>query len=659
MKSLGREEPRKQAPCPSPKSLPCNENPCIPISLEGYCYAEVCYIAATHSGGEFEPRVADKSVLAGRKAYVRVRIPEDVQHAFGGRTEVWRSLGTSDERAAKRLGVQKLAELQNDWQRIRIHAPAPETIPPRDLTENDISRHAAALYESELRLDERRRENLPTDADLDRLRTAHQLATDPAARFDLSTDLMVAREAAGHDRTTRTRLLAELRRHLGSGETSLITWAADAALARDNLKAGPASPMYRRLCQALTRAWIEAIERTLERDKGVFTGRPADPIVIAPPALPEPQAAAPGEDILKLYDEYQERNPNGVKPDTLAYGRTSVRLFVESLPKGTGVNGIDKAAVRGWLALMRQYPVKAGDFLPFRGLNIRQVIEANKTHGKPVIITRTINKAVTSLSSFCVWLDKQGYIDGNPAKGFHEKEGKTGRKIRSYTDAELKLFFTSPIFTGYKSDAREYEPGTMRCDDWRFWLPYMALYTGGRLGELAHLLVADVRQESGVWCLDITEDGEGEKSLKTAGSHRLVPIHPELIRLGLLDYHARQLAAGSQRLFPEIEADTRGFYSGRPSRWFRSYSAAIGLKAADKTINFHSFRHGVADALRRAGYMDHEFGFLLGHASQATKITRGYGSISEGDLNKRNGIISAISFAEISSLNLTRNVCKA
>ena len=587
----------------------------------------------------------------GRKAYVRVRIPPDVQHAFGGREEIWRSLGTSDEKAAKRLGRQKLAELEADWQRIRIHAPAPEIVPPRDLTDHDISRHAAALYESELRLDERRRENLPTDADLERLRQAHRVAPDPAVRLDLSLDLMVAQEAAGHDRIIRTRLLAELRRHLGSGENTLITWAANAALARDNLKAGQTSPMYRRLCQALMRAWIEAIERTLERDQGVFTGQPADPIVIATsaPIEPSPAPALPGEDILALYDEYRERNPNDVKPDTLAYGRTSVRLFVESMPKGTGVRGINKAAVRGWLALMRQYPVKAGDFLPFRGLDIRQVIEANKIHGKPVIITRTINKAVTSLSSFCVWLDKQGHIDGNPAKGFHEKEGKTGRKIRSYTDAELKLFFASPIFTGYRSDARDYEPGTMRCDDWRFWLPYMALYSGARLGELAQLLIADVRQESGVWCLNITEDEDDDKSLKTAGSHRLIPIHPELIRLGFLDYHTRQLAAGSERLFPEIERDTRGFYSGRPSRWFRSYSAAIGLKAPDHTTNFHSFRHTVVDALRTK-YLDHEFGFLLGHSSQATKITRGYGSKTEGDTQRRFNLISSVYFEGVSEL---------
>ncbi len=49
--------------------------------------------------------------------------------------------------------------------------------------------------------------------------------------------------------------------------------------------------------------------------------------------------------------------------------------------------------------------------------------------------------------------------------------------------------------------------------------------------------------------MHITTEGEGEKSVKTKGSMRVVPIHSELIRLGFLDYHAGMKQAGQTRLF--------------------------------------------------------------------------------------------------------------
>jgi integrase len=155
--------------------------------------------------------------------------------------------------------------------------------------------------------------------------------------------------------------------------------------------------------------------------------------------------------------------------------------------------------------------------------------------------------------------------------------------------------FSSPLFHSCGGDKREHEPGDIKCRDWRYWLPLIALYSGARLGEIAQLLVKDVLKKDGHWCFHICKDGEIQKSVKTAGSERIVPIHPELIGLGLIDYHERSVSEGHISLFPEIKADTRGFMSGRPSKFFQNYFRAIGLKV-DKSVNCHSLRHGIADA---------------------------------------------------------------
>jgi hypothetical protein len=119
----------------------------------------------------------------------------------------------------------------------------------------------------------------------------------------------------------------------------------------------------------------------------------------------------------------------------------------------------------------------------------------------------------------------------------------------------------------------------------------------------AQLSTADVRQLHGVWVMHVAEEGSPLKSTKTTGSMRVVPIHSELIRLGLIEYHAGIVARGEKQLFPEIKPDTRGFYSGDPSAFFNDYFCVIGMKV-DKSVTFHSLHHGIADAFRSAGYMD-------------------------------------------------------
>lgn len=123
---------------------------------------------------------------------------------------------------------------------------------------------------------------------------------------------------------------------------------------------------------------------------------------------------------------------------------------------------------------------------------------------------------------------------------------------------------------------------------------------------------------------------------------RVVPIHSELIKLGLLDYHAKMVARGEQQLFPQLKPDTRGFFSRTPSRFFAGYFKRIGAKS-DKRHNFHSFRHGAADAFRRAGYLDEQFGPLLGHTKSTT--TGRYGIMPEGPLRDRVAMIEAIGYS--------------
>ena len=84
---------------------------------------------------------------------------------------------------------------------------------------------------------------------------------------------------------------------------------------------------------------------------------------------------------------------------------------------------------------------------------------------------------------------------------------------------------------------------------------FAGLYSGARPGELCQLHVGDVRREGEIWVIDI--NAHGDKRLKTESSAGLVPIHPQLIGLGWLDYVEHCRTRGQERLFRTSNGPSR------------------------------------------------------------------------------------------------------
>ena len=106
--------------------------------------------------------------------------------------------------------------------------------------------------------------------------------------------------------------------------------------------------------------------------------------------------------------------------------------------------------------------------------------------------------------------------------------------------------------------------------------------------ELGQLRCSDVIERGGVHCLNITEEAG---PLKNEGSERLIPIHPEIMRLGFIEFVEKMSSAGSDRLFPELFR-VKIPPSDKIGRWFnRTYMTKCGLRPSDRKISFHSFRH--------------------------------------------------------------------
>jgi len=567
--------------------------------------------------------------------YARIAVPKDFQKRLRKR-ELWKSLGTTDPKEAKRLARPILDQWEREFADIRK---------PRILTDVELQDAVWSRYLELLTEDERFRRSLPNDEQLNEI---WQHLEGEFGDYDLNAYriLEAIRDQFQTVQAERTARFAKLKSDTARGETQLVADIVRDVIAARRLDLERNTESYRKLAQGLQRAELEALGRSGERDEGDWSGQPRDKLV-SPPATVR---HAPGEKIQELFDRFKQERSAGISDDTWAQNRKIVVLFDEFVGGDAHISELKRKNIREWKAALFRWPVKAADTRAFKGLTFSKIIEANERVGKPVILPRTVNRYLSALGGFCTWLRANDFIAEDVMSGMFLNLDRSARTRIPFTAAQLNAIFKSPLYSQCAGDRREHEYGAVKIRDWRYWIPLIGLYSGARLGEIAQLLTGDLRQIHGTSVFHITREGSPRKSVKTAGSERIIPVHSVLVRLGLLKYHAAMMASGKENLFPEIKPDGRGFMSGNPSAFFNGYFAAIGVKK-DKRVNFHSFRHGIADAFREAGYLDEQFGMLLGH-TKATTSGR-YGIIPQGILAYRVKMIESVVFQglDLSSLN--------
>jgi integrase len=255
---------------------------------------------------------------------------------------------------------------------------------------------------------------------------------------------------------------------------------------------------------------------------------------------------------------------------------------------------------------------------------------------------RTINSYLASFRSLFENERKARRIGKNPFEEMAVPVASRTNGERGFKTDEITTIFSSPLFQWAKSSSRPYDRGGLLIDDWRFWAPVIAFFSGMRVAEIAQLRPADVREQGGIWAFDVSTDGG--RRLKTTASTRLVPVHPRLIELGLLALAAEGRERGRARLLPEIPKPVGEDAGKQPSRWMsEKFLPRLGLSTR-AGLGFHSFRHGMATMLRDAGVEDRLCDRILGHAARS--VGASYGQFS---LPLLHSALSSIAVPEVMS----------
>lgn len=238
------------------------------------------------------------------------------------------------------------------------------------------------------------------------------------------------------------------------------------------------------------------------------------------------------------------------------------------------------------------------------------LIQPSDPEVKPLAISST-RLLLARLSSVLTFSVDSGLIETNPvsASRIHKRlgSGKPKRRLddnRGYSWSELVTLFSHAEFQRLRT--AEGRPGNAV-----FWIPLIAAYTGGRREELAQLYVEDIHQHEGhSWFIRVIDD-RPDKSVKTDSSRREIPVHPDLIALGLLT-----LVKGREpgtRVFPQLVKVSDGF-AGIVSKVWRPITQLCGVYLPGRHP-LHAFRHSFKTLAREHGIPKEVSDWITGHGS--------------------------------------------
>ena len=525
----------------------------------------------------------------GNAYYLRVRIPADLKKALK-KSERVISLDTSDYQwACKKIhGIR--AELEKEWETLRHNIEA-------------ANQNADMLSSY-------------TDAQLQRLATRWLAGT--RKRHE---ELMLKTIADPDDvPLTNEEIIQQLEIDAWQGNQEILGQGGDmhdgmtqAALFLDRqwITYDRKSETFRKLGHYFSKAGYEITMEALKKWKGK-THIPTDQMFMQGNLAVAHLGVGVSKKITvsDLIEEYmadpsKHRGKSTQKNYTIIF-----RALKELIGADRPVSDITRDECKKIRDLLRTLPSNAAKRA--KGKSLLQAAELAQKNGWPLISAGTINGYLDKLNALFAYAEEEDYILKNPAKKLNVKDSvKKKEKRKPFDTAQLNKIFSAPIYTGCVNDESGYaKPGDKRPRRAKFWVPLIALFTGMRLNEICQLEINDIDLVEGVHIFRIHQEGDLEdKKVKTEASIRIIPVHPELVKIGFLNFVSGMKEKGESRLFPEVDTGALGYYSDNFTKWYARFLKKAG--ASKPRTSFHSFRHTYRDAVREAG-LPHDATLQLG-----------------------------------------------
>ena len=351
--------------------------------------------------------------------------------------------------------------------------------------------------------------------------------------------------------------------------------------------------------------------------------------------LPTAASAKRTDDRILALGQMLEQQRKKAKNWDVKSGKQAVALFVlfdKYLAEQCGVMGLTElrqthlARFINFLQfeIYKHYGKSAAD----HGRTISQLLKIAKTK-KPEecgVEAPTLNRHLSFLKQLFVYAKGQGVEPPEPLETMplraRQPEAERERNARPILKANAaERVFKSAPFTGCMSWEEPLVPGDATFHRALYYVPMLLWYQGGRREEFCGLAVDDVILDNGpIPYIHIAPNKI--RRIKNKQSVRNSPVHPEVLRLGFLDYVAAIKALGYLRLFPDLHSPSTQSPMG--DRFYDEFMPTLTAADTDEAgFVIHSIRRGFGDALKQKRVVEEERAEMLGHKGK-TETTERY-----------------------------------
>lgn len=359
------------------------------------------------------------------------------------------------------------------------------------------------------------------------------------------------------------------------------------------------------------------------------------PRIEAPPVTP----FIPMADFLQFADRIARQNAadNLWDDKTQRQAKSVANLFVKFVVQDQRI--LD-------LGLLRQEQVgKFVDFLRFdiykhygksvrdEALTIEQLREKGKSveRGKRGVSGDTLNRHLTFLGQIFDYAIARGSkslegIDVTKlrAKGRGKNKRPRDERAKLPLDKVKAMFLTAPFINCAGWDelgewGKEGDSQVFHCA--LYFVPILIYYTGARREELCGAMVDDIIFDREGCRPYVHIAANEQRRIKNAQSQRNIPVHPELIRLGFLDYVRKIKALGYKLLFPDLYSPSSRSPLG--NRFYKLFKPIlVAAEITEEGLGAHAVRHLFGAQLKKRLLTKEDRADLLGHGGDSETTER-------------------------------------
>ena len=319
----------------------------------------------------------------------------------------------------------------------------------------------------------------------------------------------------------------------------------------------------------------------------ILDGEPEQPpITVQTPIETKPPIETQSIIFSKMVKEFLEER-DGVVGNKLHSEYKSIFDDLMEIIGDIPVKTITKEGVISYTNIQKKLPINRKKNPKYRDLTLEEILKLKNVTPQSRL---NVNKYLTRISTLMNWGKSRGYIDENLFKGMKVPLKKTEQRKRRqpFSTDDLRKILTPTTFFDWTLKFRHPLSDITKNQNSCYWVFPIGILSGMRTNEICQLRIEDIIQEKNVWMFRVDESETTR--VKTPSGIRRVPVHPNLISLGFLDYIERLQKDNEVRVFPSLTKSRDG-YSSKVSRHYNEkFLRKLGIwKKQTKVL--YSTRH--------------------------------------------------------------------